>query len=239
MGEPRDELFGNPLRGIGMRRLEREGAGEFVAAEARDQGAVRHRSENLVSDMAQQGIADGMAVHVVHGLEVVEIDHQKRQRLARAVRLGEGVRAVFREGAAIEKAGQRIASGELLGALLGCCSNQNLAGKRAMAAPADQDQRDVEQQRDDEGAIGNLAAGQIVLGDAGQYRAAGADEQEGGGDGDRAGDEIDPARRGRIVDQNRGSQAICPCKTVPRSFSHAASVEEVKGRALALMHRIG
>ena len=59
---------------------------ELVAAGARQQIAgpqprLRHQRE-----MLQAGVARGMAVGVVDRLEVVEIDHQQRKRLAAAVR---------------------------------------------------------------------------------------------------------------------------------------------------------
>jgi hypothetical protein len=55
---------------------------EFVAAGARQhvagpQARLRHQGE-----MLQAGVARGMAMGVVDALEAVEVDHQKRERLA-------------------------------------------------------------------------------------------------------------------------------------------------------------
>jgi hypothetical protein len=52
-----------------------------------------------------------VAVLVVDALEMVDIEHDRGQRGARA-RLGAGFDAVLEEGAAIEQAGQRIGGGE-------------------------------------------------------------------------------------------------------------------------------
>ena len=64
--------FGERLGRLGL-LCHRRDNGEFVAADARQEGAVAGRLEPP-RHFPQQRVADRMAEHVVDGLEAVEID---------------------------------------------------------------------------------------------------------------------------------------------------------------------
>ena len=94
-------------------RRGRQHDAEFVAAGPRQhvagpQAGLRHQGE-----MLQAGVAGGVAVGVVDGLEAVEIDHQQREGLAAAF----GARAFFRQAlqqmAAVADAGEIVEQREI------------------------------------------------------------------------------------------------------------------------------
>ena len=119
LGEARHQALGNAIDRFGMLGFELEAEREFVAAEPRDDRDRWHGGGDFLRDVAQQRIADGVAVHVVDGLEMIEVEHQQRHRLALAFGAGEHGGAFFGKGATVEKSGQRIARGKLLRTFLG------------------------------------------------------------------------------------------------------------------------
>src|SRR5690606_4238543 len=84
---------------------------EFLAAVAAEQVALLQRGAQRARHLAQAGIAAGVAVAVVDRLEVVQVDEQHRDRLARARTLGEGPRQPVVYRAPVEAAGQRVEFG--------------------------------------------------------------------------------------------------------------------------------
>ena len=84
-------------------------------------------------------------MHVVDVLEMVEIEHQHRQRFFALQRLLEHVGAVFGQRAAIVKARKRIAQRERLCAFFGSLAFLDLARQVTIAAPPKQNQRNIEQ----------------------------------------------------------------------------------------------
>ena len=92
---------------------------EFIAADARDEGALG-RGLEAPGDGAQQLVADRVAEDVVGLLEMIEIDGQDRE--ARALRLGaiEGLREPDRENGAVRQIRQRIVMGEMGDLLVPC-----------------------------------------------------------------------------------------------------------------------
>ena len=81
------------------------GAGEHVAG---PQSRLRHQGEVL-----EAGIARGVAMGVVDGLEAVEIDHQQRERLAAALRAGAFLGQPLQQMAAVGDAGEIVEQREV------------------------------------------------------------------------------------------------------------------------------
>ncbi len=102
-----------PLPGDGQRRL-RQQQHEFLAAVPAGQVLHAHVALQQLRQGLQHGVARGVAVGVVDALEVVDVDHQQRQRQA----LGAALRDPGREGgvqvASVVQAGERVAHGLLL-----------------------------------------------------------------------------------------------------------------------------
>ncbi len=169
LGHARHEALGDPLDGIRMGGIEQERAREFVAAETRGERDRGHRRGDLDRNLAEQGVAGRMTVHVVDGLEVIEVQHQHRHRLAATLGAEKHRRTFLAKAAAVEEARQRILRGELLGALLGGGADRHFKRELAVASPAEQDQRDVEQQRDYQRLVGALAPGEIMPERGGQH----------------------------------------------------------------------
>ncbi len=63
--------------------------------------------------MLQAGVARGMAVGVVDGLEAVEIDHQQRERLAAALRPRAFLGQPLQQMAAVADAGEVVEQREI------------------------------------------------------------------------------------------------------------------------------
>ena len=114
--ERRTEALGEPLGNFGLRAGRRDD-GELVAADAGQEGALAHRLQPA-RDFAQQRIAGGMAEHVVHRFEAVEIEAQHGEALARARRQLHGGSDAFVEGRAIGQLGERIVMRHVRDALL-------------------------------------------------------------------------------------------------------------------------
>src|SRR3546814_2285144 len=62
-----------------------------------------------LAELRQQRVATSVAVDVVEGLEVVDVEHQQRQRQPAPLAAREFARRRFLQVAAVEQAGQRIA----------------------------------------------------------------------------------------------------------------------------------
>ena len=109
---------------LGGRRLRpgRRDDGEFVAAEARQEGALAGLLQ-AARDLAQQRIADGVAEHVVDRLEAVEIDAEHGEALARRRRDLDRGGDAFVERRPVRQIGERIVVRQVLDALLaGACA---------------------------------------------------------------------------------------------------------------------
>ena len=63
--------------------------------------------------MLQAGVAGGMAMGVVDGLEAVEVDHQQRERLAAALRARAFLGQALHQMAAVADAGQVVEQREI------------------------------------------------------------------------------------------------------------------------------
>ncbi len=99
--------------GAFAQRRRRQHDAELVAAGARQQVAgpqprLRHQRE-----MLQAGIARGMTMGVVDLLEAVEIDHQKRKRLAAALRAGAFLGEALHQLPSVADAGEIIQQREI------------------------------------------------------------------------------------------------------------------------------
>ena len=84
---------------------------EFLAAEPEYGVAGPHRRSDDAHDPLQHDVAGGMAEAVVEALEMIDVDDEQAQRPAGQRRLLDTLSAQMLEPAAIERAGQRVASG--------------------------------------------------------------------------------------------------------------------------------
>jgi hypothetical protein len=185
-GEPRHDRVRHSLDQRGMRRIEREGAGEFIPAEACRKCRGRHCVRDLARDFLQQRIAGRVAMKVVDHLEMVEVEQQQRHRPGTTGGMGEHLYACFRQAAAVEESRQRILRGKLMRAFLRCSADVDFAQQVPIVPPADQDQRDVDQQRDHQRLVDMRTAAEIMLDRVGHGRTAQRDEQQDRHDRDRA-----------------------------------------------------
>src|SRR3546814_21070781 len=88
-----------------------------------------------------------MAVDVVDGLEMVEIEQEQRNLAPFRRRLGDKRLSSVQQRAAVENAGQRIGLGQPTRALLGLGSPAHLAGQYVVAPPAHEQQGKYQDQR--------------------------------------------------------------------------------------------
>ena len=101
-----DDAFGKCgrlLPGIGCQLQD----DEFIAADAGYRVALAHAAEQPAGNLAQQGVADGMAERVVDGLEAVEVEAQQSDVLVAAARFQRRFQALAQQDA-IRQIGQRI-----------------------------------------------------------------------------------------------------------------------------------
>ncbi len=80
--------------------------GEFLSTEAADGVVGPHAGPQHFGQEAEELVADGMAVDVVHMLEVVDVEHEHRDRRVDAARLLQSVKELLVEDAVVEKPGQ-------------------------------------------------------------------------------------------------------------------------------------
>jgi hypothetical protein len=85
---------------------------ELVAAEAPERVDVADHAVEPGGDRAQQLVADAVTERVVDGLEVVEVDEQRRHRRLAATRACEHLRHAIQDQGPVGKAGERIVRGE-------------------------------------------------------------------------------------------------------------------------------
>ena len=121
-------------------------ADEFVAAKPRQDPAIGQQALDARRGGAQNFVAGLVAVKVVDLFEIVEIDSNCRQRLFAALEIVEQVAQRSRETAAVMAAGQMVEIGQTARFFLGCAAGVQFVGQRLVALPAEQDQRDIEQQ---------------------------------------------------------------------------------------------
>ena len=81
---------------------------ELLAAEPADHVVRPDDRAQALGEEAQQLVADGVAVHVVDVLEVVDVQHEHRQRRVRAARLLQRLQQPLVEDAVVEEAGERV-----------------------------------------------------------------------------------------------------------------------------------
>ena len=93
------------LLGIGHRRIVAQHHDELVPADARQEGTFSNGLQTP-RHLAQQRIADRMAVEVVDLLEAIEIQAQDREPPGRAQSLIDGRRQIVGKRRAIVQAGQ-------------------------------------------------------------------------------------------------------------------------------------
>ena len=119
-----------------------------------------------------------MATAVVDLLEVVEKDHHDRDVARSLDRFRDKLVKRMSEAAAIERSGQRVGFRQGAGLLFGAATLRHFAGQLLVAAPAEDDERDVEHQGVDQRAVGTDA----VTGNGADYRrnhgAAGPHEHD-------------------------------------------------------------
>jgi hypothetical protein len=183
-------------------------AGELVAPDARDDRLLGQDRAQAAGGFDQHRVAHLVAVKVVGALELVEIEHEQGDGLVLAAgfldKRGNG--AI--EAAPVEAAGQRIGIGELTGRVLGLAPLAHFGGQLGIAAPAEDDQRDVEQQGVGQDRIGLRAAEQHVVERAGQHGCARTDKQDEGSHDDAQGHDV----------------ALCPVGSGWRTRSRAVRV---------------
>src|SRR3546814_2233053 len=83
--------------------------GELLAAVAAGDVLAAAVLGQQLAELRQQRVATSVAVDVVEGLEVVDVEHQQRQRQPAPLAAREFARRRFLQVAAVEQAGQRIA----------------------------------------------------------------------------------------------------------------------------------
>ena len=104
--EPLDETLCDTRRVGGVARAHDHA--ELLAAEPADDVLGPNRGAQRVREQPQQLVADAVPVHVVHALEVVDVEHQHRHRAVRPARLLERVEQPLVEGAVVEQARERV-----------------------------------------------------------------------------------------------------------------------------------
>ena len=99
---------------VGARDDERE----LLAPEPGGDVAAAHRLAQRRADVAQDPIAVGMAVELVYGLEVVEVEGHQRERLVALVGALELEREPLVKAAVVDQPGERVGGREALQARL-------------------------------------------------------------------------------------------------------------------------
>ena len=115
-GLERRQLLADPLRERG-RAVDvscREDHRELLTADSADHVACAHGRAEGVGDLLEEVVADPVSVDVVDLLEVVEVEHHDRDRLARGRRAQELLPEPVMEGAVVVEAGQGVRLGLVL-----------------------------------------------------------------------------------------------------------------------------
>jgi len=129
-------------------------------------------------------------MNVVDRLEMVEVEQEQRDVAFFDRGFGDHPLAGHEQRAAIEETRQRIGVGKVARALLGLGSLADFAVEIVVAAPAEEDQRDVEHERGREHAVGSAADADQRADDGLHDIAARADKQQDRGDDDAPGDDV-------------------------------------------------
>ncbi len=141
-------------------------------------------------DHPQHCVADVIAVAVVDRLEPIELERENDQRLVFLDRGLAKLLALIGKTLAVEQPGHSISRGDQSGPRLAFLAHLGFMLKVDVAAPAEQDQRDVEGQGDGR----HLEAGPEVPGDCKALKdfAAVPDQKRDGGDEDAKHQHVPP-----------------------------------------------
>ncbi len=184
ISDPLDQGARQLIYPVGKTWIVRDHAREFIAAKAREQRIARQDRADAIGGGAQKRIAGLMAVEVVDRLEVVEIDHDEGYRPAVPTRRGQKGGGFRADAAPVESPGQRIGFGELAREFFRLATFGYLPRKLGMAAPAENHERDVEQQGRNQKRVGRGADAHPGSHDLRQDHSAGADEEQDRRNGD-------------------------------------------------------
>ena len=195
----RDRIFqrGDQRRGqcvdLGARDgLEGQHRDELVAAEPRLGSGRGQDFVDALCGNLQHAVAGGVAVDVVDGLEMVEVEQEQRDVATLASRLRDHPLPLREQGTAVEEAGERIGVGEVARALFRLGAFADLAVQVLVAAPAEEDQRDIQDHRGGKHLVGPPTEADDRLHDRLHHAAAGADEQQDRGHDDPPGEHVAP-----------------------------------------------
>ena len=173
----------DPVRHIHVVRNDTE---EFVATDAGEHTACRQSALDPLRRGAQDGIARHVSVEVVHLLEVVEVDRDGSQCPLVAAFSLEQDRETVRETAPVEAAGKIVDFCKAARFLFGFAACDQFGVQRLVAVPAQQDQRNVEDQRIGQDDVRSACASGPGLEDIGQGNPCSADEKDHRGKGNAA-----------------------------------------------------
>ena len=148
---------GEFLNHFGRTGGEGHHAGELIAAEPRQQPAGREQFGDPPRAGLEQGIADAVPVGVVDPLEVVDVDHHETDVFVAIDALGDQRVGGAGDCPAVEAAGQWIVLGQFAGPRLCLTADTDFFRQVTIAAQAEHDQGDVEQQGIGQQAIGRQA----------------------------------------------------------------------------------
>ncbi len=201
-----EQAFGEAVDLFGQRRFERHHRGELVSSQPGQHAFGRQQRGDPVGGFLEQHIPCDMTVEVVDGLEVVEIEQHEGHFMAALMGYGEQLVGGGADAPPVEAAGQGIGQREHERLLFGTAALAHFAGQVAVAAPAEDDQRDVEDQRIGQHRVGRLGAAEPRLRDLRQHLSARADEHDDRRDCDPQSDDIvlrlaDAGRAGRRRDE--------------------------------------
>ena len=90
------------------RRRRAHDHAELLAAEPADDVVRPNAGAKRVGERAEKLVADTVPVHVVDALEVVDVEHEHRDRLVRAARFLQRGQQPLVEAAVVEEAGERV-----------------------------------------------------------------------------------------------------------------------------------
>ena len=173
-----DQVRGEPVDRFFAADLVRQHDDEFVAAEAGEGAAPRNERFQPPRGFDQHLIAGLMPVDLVDLLEVVDPQQQQRDVALGGAGGFDQASGFGADAAAVEQAGQNVGFGQALRAFLGQFALADFLGQIDVAPPAEDDQRDVEDQGVRGDHFGAAAHAQPCVYHARHDRPAGADEQD-------------------------------------------------------------
>ena len=163
---------------VGHLRVIGDDADEFIAAEPGQNAAFGQQALDPSGGDAQHFVARLVAVEVVDLLEIVEIHRDRRQRFLAAFQIVQKIAQRSGETAAVLTSGEVVDIGEAAGLFLGFAARIEFLGERLVAMPAEQDQRNVEQEGIGQRRIGRGVVARPCLDQVGQHHAGRAHEQD-------------------------------------------------------------